>query len=129
MCPRQTTASKSDERQGTDFTIYPGRIYVDGLLCELEATPVPITFEQVTQYQAVVPTLSVDNRAFQTGQWVEIAAANKPDKVLRQIIGLDAVKGVLTFDAPIPDYQQAGAAVMRRVTTYITQPDYPNPGY
>jgi hypothetical protein len=39
---------------GTDLMIAPGRIYVDGLLCELEATPVPITFEQVTQYQAVV---------------------------------------------------------------------------
>ena len=54
----------------------------------------PITFEQVTQYQGAVPTLIVDNRAFQIGQWVEIAAANKPDKVLRQIIGLDAVQGV-----------------------------------
>lgn len=116
---------------GSDLTISEGRIYVDGLLCELEGTPLPITFvqdnEAVQNNQAVVPTLIVDNRELQVRQWVEVSAAKKKDGKLLQITALDEEKGILTFSDSITDYQNAGAATLCRVTTYITQPDYPNP--
>lgn len=115
---------------GRDLAITPGRIYVDGLLCELEATPIPITFvrdnQPVLNNQAIVPTLIVDNRALQPGQWVEISAANTLAKLLQITV---ADKNLLTFNTSIAEYRMASAPSLRRVTTYIAQPDYPNPDF
>ena len=128
--PKQNGGFKIEKTpDGSDLTISPGRIYVDGLLCESEATPVPVSFTRDNQTvqgnQAIVTTLMVDDRELQPGQWVEISAASKPPKLL-QITAVS--KGVLTFSEDITDYRIAGAAV-RRVATYITQPDYPNPDF
>ncbi len=114
---------------GADVTISPGRIYVGGLLCELEATAVAVTFTQGNQTvqpnQAIVSSLIVDGRALQAGQWVMIAAPNQPDQMLQ----ITAVAGlVLSFNADLTADRSAGAT-MRRVTTYLTQPDLPNPDF
>ena len=114
---------------GADVTISPGRIYVGGLLCELESTAVAVTFTQgdqaVPPNQAIVASLIVDGRALQSGQWVTISAANQPDKLLQ----ITAVSGLaLSFDADVTAYRSAGATI-RRVTTYLTQPDFPNPDF
>ncbi|HEY0408508.1 MAG TPA: DUF6519 domain-containing protein [Pyrinomonadaceae bacterium] len=114
---------------GLDLTISAGRIYVDGLLCELGATSVLITFVQGAPNQAIVESLSPDNQSFKPGQWVEISAANKSDKKLLRIIALNPQTRRLTFDANILDYQNAGQASVRRLTTYLTQPDYPNASF
>src|SRR5215470_17775122 len=58
---------------GQDLTIAAGRMYVDGLLCELEATPIPITFVPGSPDQVAVPTLIVDGQPLQPGQWIEIS--------------------------------------------------------
>ena len=112
-----------------DLTISPGRIYVDGLLCELEATPVPVTFTQDNQTvhgdQAVVPAAILNRRRWQAGEWVEISAANKPSKLL-QITAVE--ERLLTVNGDITEYRTADAA-LRRITTYITQPDYPHPDF
>src|SRR4026209_239279 len=67
---------------GQDLTIAAGRIYVEGLLCELEAAVVPAAFTQAGQpvagNQAVVLPSIVDGRVWHAGQWVEISAANQP---------------------------------------------------
>ena len=112
-----------------DLAISPGRIYVDGLLCELDATPVPVTFTQDSQTvqgnQAVVAASIVDRRPWRASQLVEISAAGKPSKRL-QITAVD--QRLLTVSADITEYRTADAA-LRRTTTYITQPDYPNPDF
>jgi hypothetical protein len=112
-----------------DLMISPGRIYVDGLLCELDTTAVPVTFTQDTQTvqgnQAVVAASIVDHRPWLAGQWVELSAASKPSKLL-QITTVD--ERLLTVSEDITDYRTADAA-LRRMTTYITQPDYPNPDF
>jgi hypothetical protein len=113
---------------GQDLMISPGRIYVGGLLCELEATALPITLVEGHPNQARVPALIEDRREFQVGQWVRLAAPQKADKVL-QITGLDTEQNILTFNANIADLQDAGEVYLRRVTTYVTQPDYPNPEF
>lgn len=114
----------------TDLAISGGRIYVDGLLCELDATtPVPITFVEGHPNQASVSSMMVDGRAFDRGQWVELTATDKPDAKLLRIEDLDDEQNVLTFDADISDYQNSQQPVVRRVLTYLTQPDYPSPPF
>src|SRR5947209_10307353 len=54
----------------TYLTISPGRMYVDGILCELnEATPVPVRFLDPNHVQVL--SWNVDGQDFQKGQWVE----------------------------------------------------------
>ena len=113
---------------GQDLMISPGRIYVGGLLCELEATALPMVLVEGHPNQARVPALRVDRREFQVGQCVRIAAPAKADKVLH-ITGLDTEQNILTFSANITDFQGAGEITLRRITTYVTQPDYPNPDF
>src|SRR5271168_1641825 len=57
----------------TDLAISPGRIYVNGVLCELESTPVPIIAISGTS-QAQVTNMVADGREFAANQWVEVSA-------------------------------------------------------
>ena len=113
---------------GQDLMISPGRIYVGGLLCELEATALPFSWWRAIRTRRVCPAFRVDMRQFQVGQCVRIAAPSKADKVLH-ITDLDTEQNILTFSANITDFQGAGEITLRRITTYVTQPDYPNPDF
>ena len=127
--PKKVGGFKIEETpEGLDLMISPGRIYVGGHLCELEATALPITLVEGQPHQARVPTLIVDQREFQAGQWVRITAAQTADKVL-QITAVDTGQNLLSFSASLADLQGAGDATLRRLTTYVTQPDYPNPDF
>jgi Family of unknown function (DUF6519) len=121
----------------TDLTISSGRIYVDGILCELESTSIPIISFQGKQNVQVAPIWVVDNREFQVGQWVELSATVQSVQVTKevQITSVAKVTNLnpeyleLTFNTTISEFQNADmqTARIRRITTYITQPDYPNP--
>src|SRR5262249_55666450 len=113
----------------TDLTISPGRIYVDGILCELNAgTPVPVRFLDATQIE--VQRWNVDGQDFQQGQWVEfLDAQTRPSQPVR-ILEVDAAKQTLTlltaqsnFDTSILQGREDFS--LRRVTTYTTQPYCP----
>jgi hypothetical protein len=115
---------------GSDLTVSPGRIYVDGLLCESEAGTLPLTFPAgVSDFEASVPSLQLDSRALDAGQWVEISAAGKPVRVVR-ITDAETATNTLTFSATVADIHSAASPpLLRRVATYTTQPDYPNPDF
>jgi hypothetical protein len=115
--------------RGQDLLIAPGRYYASGLLCELEATPVSLTFSAGIKNQAVADRLWLDNRLLANGQWVAISAAQKTDPLYALITKVDLQGRTLTFDTDISAYQNAGAASLRRISTYTTQSDYPNPAY
>ncbi len=54
-----------------DLEICPGRLYIDGLLCELEpGTVIPVTTIEADYVHVAAGT--VDGRAFEPGQWVEL---------------------------------------------------------
>lgn len=110
---------------GQDLTISPGRIYVDGLLCESDAARVPIRFVQNAPNRAEVDNLWVDGGALAQGQWVEISAANKSGTDLLRITDVDTQLHRLTFGANVTAYQNQGPAHIRRVATLLTQPDFP----
>jgi len=101
-----------------DLMIKPGHYYVEGILCELEATPVPIIEFPVDTdtKKARVSTLVVDGRTFEPRQWVEIG------NQFFKITDVEVSQRVLTFRTAITT---TSPAQLRRITTYYTQPDYP----
>src|SRR5688572_31595078 len=110
----------------TDLIILPGRIYVNGILCELEATAVAVTdFVAGTNNEVELESLIVDGRIFEAGQWVEISAEDGSNSKLVQIATVDSTTGTLTFVEDVQEFEAAGAVSVRRLTTYLTQPDYP----
>jgi hypothetical protein len=108
--------------KGEDLTISPGRIYVGGVLCELEATPVPV--DKTNNARVVrVQNLVVDGRRFEDKQWVELLTEGSTDTELTQIEDVNPEEKKLTLDSEVSD----SVTHLRRITTYTTQPDYPDP--
>ncbi len=113
-----------------DFAIENGHYYVDGILCELGGMAVPISVQPPSSGQVQVPTWVVDNLEFQERQYVEVfdAAQQPPVPTPFQITKVDQAKMLLTLDTPLPgSISTARALRLRRITTYLTQPDYPVP--
>jgi hypothetical protein len=105
-----------------DLFISPGRLYVDGILCELEAETFSLAFTDATH---VTPsTHLVDGRPLATNQWIEVAIQAQPPQPVR-IIGIDA-QGQLTLSAGPTGAAAGTTATGRRLTTYLTQPDLLN---
>ncbi len=111
-----------------DLIISPGRIYVDGLLCELESSFVPISFVQGQDQQAVVPALIIDERAFKAGQWLRVSADGQAPKIVR-ITETDEAQRLLELDQSIAAYRNQQNAGVQRVVSYTSQPDYLTPKY
>lgn len=112
-----------------DVAIAPGDIYVDGILCELSATPVAILNWSKTVI--TVANWTVDRMSYAVGQYLLLSDDAKPslEPVISAIVGVDAAAMTLTLDQdfssnPLHDATQGRA---RRLTTYLTQPDLPNP--
>lgn len=115
-----------DEKFGPDLAISPGRIYVNGILCELEATPLDVRFSR-RKNRAEVSTLAADGRNFEVGDLVEIYVedGNVGSQLLR-IEDIDPESLTVTFKVPInDDLRRKKVAKLRRITTYKTQADYP----
>ena len=110
----------------TDLAIFPGRIYVDGLLCEASAEQVAIT--GFTPMGAIVERMSADGRAFGINQWVEITGDDEAT-TMRLITDFDVEQSRLTFDKATPNYTQEQHPSLRRLTTYLMQPDSPAPAH
>ena len=119
------------EALGTqDLSLSPGRIYVGGLLCELEGHA-PADAEPVAaQPSRVRVSASVAaRREFRTGRWVEIYAAAREHKLVRRIAGVSTNGRILTLDAPLTGFNQGERMLIRRVATYMSQPDNSAPTF
>ena len=116
-----------------DFGIQPGSFYVNGILCELEATPVPILSTSGTKI--TVAEWTVDGVSFAVNQYLRLWDDTSTPGVIppfpvssplqvSQITLIDYPNKALTLDAIpaglTPKYAQ-------RIITYTTQPDLPNP--
>ena len=116
---------------GRDLQISPGRIYVDGILCELEQEAVPATVASTTPLKLQLCSLVVDGRALAQGDWVELFAqgSNPGTDAVRQIMFVDPDKSLITLDgdAPTVAISPPDNLRLRRVVTFFTQPDYPDP--
>jgi hypothetical protein len=110
---------------GEDLFISPGRIYVDGILCELEQ-PTPVAAEVQGGNQVLVASWVVDGREFEPNQWIDISDPEKGTQRV-QIREVDESQRLLTFNADLPEFVDASAPIVRRITTYDSQPDWFEP--
>lgn len=111
---------------GHDLVISPGRFYVHGRMCELDGTLVDALFQAATQ--ATVSPWHVDGADFAPHQYVELSASNVASAVVR-IQAADPATRQLTFASSIAAFQAATGLKVRRLTTYLTQPDLANPPF
>ena len=108
-----------------DLTIDPGRVYVDGILCEMDASWVSVVdFPDTNQVE--VETLIADGRQFEVDQWVEISGEGVDVSVLFKVVAVNSDDNLLTLSDSIPGaVESAPSALLRRITTYATQPELP----
>jgi Family of unknown function (DUF6519) len=121
-----------------DFQIGLGRYYVDGILCEADSRAVGFVVSTSTPNVIIqVDQWTLDGAPFQLHQFVEVfddvqlpniptgsttSPAFPPTVV--QISDVNQAKLTLTLQGA-PDFGKPSAPKVRRVYTYLTQPDYP----
>ena len=116
-----------------DFRIGLGRYYVDGILCEADSNPVSFTVPTNGANTIHVDEWTLDGAPFQINQLVELfddaelpntTAAFSPTVV--QIANIDEAHLTLTIQGA-PPFNTPVAPKLRRVYSYLTQPDFPVP--
>ena len=118
---------------GSDLTIASGRYYVDGIACEVEPGQ-RLAFSSSGDNQALVALPRADLADFRAGQWVLLNVTADASQLLR-ISAVAPADGALTLTLAgaitRPPTPASGSfnGVLRRITTYLTQPDLPNPGF
>jgi hypothetical protein len=117
-----------------DFRIGTGHYYVDGILCEVDPTPVPIVVKDAANGLVEVQSWTVDGVQFDANQYVEVFddAAPGSSPTLAQIKAADQTHRTVTLSGlpatTLPALATSTAMPrIRRVVTYSTQPDYPVP--
>jgi hypothetical protein len=108
---------------GLDLLISPGRYYVHGRMCELEGSPVEALFQTATE--VTVGRWHLDGADFAPKQYVELRASGVVSAVVRVSAVTPATRR-LTFASSIAAFASATGLTVRRVTTYLTQPDLPS---
>jgi hypothetical protein len=127
-----------------DVGITPGTYYVDGILCELDATPVPLTAINSSSDTVTVANWTVDATPFAPKQYVRLwndnanpgtpppappLTSEMQPLAISQITQTNYANLGLTLNAlplklatPSPPWN-----FLQRITSYLTQPDLPNP--
>lgn len=105
----------------SDLLLDPGRIWVDGTLCELEASDIAGSLAGAV---VTVDTVVLDGTALAVHDWVLLTDGDGNADVRRvNAVDLDSLE--VTLDAAPAG---VGAAVrLLRVASYTTQPDLPAP--
>jgi hypothetical protein len=112
---------------GADLTISPGRLYVDGIVCELEASPVAVTAAEGAG--VTVEAVVLDGRELQPDEWVALSTPEAGPFVVK-LTSVEADSLTLEIDPALTaeEADALGASderVLQRVTTVLTQPDPP----
>jgi hypothetical protein len=108
-----------------DLTIAPGRFYVEGVLCELETEEYTVaSFPSSTQ--ATLAEWPDDDARLQKDAWVELAADGIPS-ALNRIKSANKGSATVTLVDDAAAFTGAANARLRTVTTYLGQPDLPDP--
>jgi hypothetical protein len=110
---------------GADLTIASGRLYVDGLLCELDADDIEVT--SLAANVVTVERLVADDRELAADEWIEIRdPSGAVDPQVVRIASIDRAARTLTVEPSLGETEIEGARA-RRIASYTTQPDLPAP--
>ena len=108
---------------GADFRLTNGRIYVGGLLCELQPEQVPILGFPADKIE--LPTTILDGRPVVEDEWLELDAAGRAPQLFR-VTKVEGAK--LTLKPKPSDFAALEKnSTARRALTYMTQPELPDP--
>jgi hypothetical protein len=114
-----------------DFCIGLGHYYVDGILCEADTEPVAFVVQTTSPNVVIqVDQWTLDGTPFQANQLVEVfddAQSPKITPIVVRISNPDQARFMLTLQDAPNTIGDATAPKLRRVITYLTQPDYPVP--
>jgi hypothetical protein len=115
----------------TNFQIGRGHYYVDGILCEADSEPVAVVVQSGNVVQ--VEQWALDYQPFLSNQWVEVFDDVQPpstpafNPTVVQSTNPVEEKLTLTLQGAPANLSSAANPKLRRVFTYLTQPDYPVP--
>jgi hypothetical protein len=108
----------------SDLTLTSGRLYVDGVLCELESTAVAAS--DLAQDGVTVAAVLLDGRDLAEHDWIAIEAdSGGPLQTRLSLVDFATLR--LTFATDVSPTAVKGALRVRRVPTYTAQPDHPTP--
>jgi len=116
-----------------DFRIGLGRYYVGGILCEADVESVAIIVPSTGSNDVQVDQWTLDGKPFEPDQLVEVFddveqpfATPAFNPTVAQITNVNQANGKLTLK-PVSavDISKGINPSLRRVITYLTQPDYP----
>jgi|GEM_PF-1481162 len=112
---------------GHDFALSPGRMYVDGILVEVGGEKA--TASEVKAGSLVLPSGYLDGAAVKANDWLEIRGSGSAVHRARVSGADDAAEGKRQIDfAPtLPDPTSFANAAVRRLATYLAQPDLASP--
>ncbi len=119
---------------GTDVIIPEGSFYVDGILCEIEATPVAILDWGSLSGNSTTLTVgqwTVDDVSFAINQYLLLSddSGSVGETAICQITGIDYAKMQLTVSGGnnLSALTMSKIGRARRLITYLNQPYWPNP--
>jgi hypothetical protein len=119
-----------------DFIIDPGDYYVDGILCEnnnpvLTVQPYPSTQQNGNTSQvAVIAGFNSQSPAALASKYVELSSDNFVSVKRVIVSAVDSTGLILTLPASLSmfGFTSQQSLSLRRLTTYLNQPDRPVPG-
>jgi hypothetical protein len=111
----------------SDLGLSSGRFYVDGILCENEASPIDVV--KLGAAELEVASVVADGRELKAGDWIALSATGV-GPLARALAGVNVGGGLLKLEEPLTaaelgELEKAAGAVIRRLTTYFTQPHFP----
>jgi hypothetical protein len=109
-----------------DLLISTGRIYVDGLLCELHpGTEAPVTFPAGTNKKVQVKELSINGEVITHDKWVLISTEEEPKGIIAQITNVNRNTNILTLSKNISSLHGGTSPTLRWMILYSEQSTYP----
>lgn len=109
---------------GTDLIISPGRIYIDGILVEVDDGP-EVGVEAAEGQALTIRDLSPHGQTFEPGQWIAVSSDDRPAVVVGQIVSVDAEQAQIELTEDVSVFDGDDGVVVRGLTTYLTQPHFP----
>jgi hypothetical protein len=111
---------------GRDLLLGPGTAYVDGVTCESSAAAVTVSLALPNVLS--LAALTLDGRALAPAEWVEVASP--VTSRLYRIRAIDRIQRRITLgpaDNLATDFPGTPALTVRRIPSYLVQPDWPRP--
>lgn len=115
----------------SDLLLFPGRLYVDGVLAGLDPGPEVAIDAFLAADRVRVDVESLLGVALEPGDWLEVlddaSAAAGEQGTVAQLLALDREDGEARMSEDVSAHDGPGGPRLRRLATYTTQPDLLEP--